>query len=281
MHLLLLNYEADNFGRKKSRRKIKSLTDLLSQSYDNSLREEENLNLEGLWVYKFMFFPQLTQWAKVRLILPLNRQIARVGRRSLSPHSANCKLQVNRLWQDFPSAQDKFHSASFHCTGTGRKQSKYRHQRAVFTPTGAPRKLRRGAYGTWNQHPPTLDVSRWDLPEVHGVKIHQLENTHGTRRELCPASLPAALQGFWSVWATVCLILAQPSSVLLIWHQGRYLVGGRMCPGPAHGLGALMFPYLVTCVIWLCCFKMKSISKESMFSCFLLCLSNRIFLKTN
>lgn len=144
MHLLLLNYEADNFGRKKSRRKIKSLTDFLSQSYDNSLREEENLNLEGLWVYKFMFFPQLTQWAKVRLILPLNRQIARVGRRSLSPHSANCKLQVNRLWQDFPSAQDKFHSASFHCTGTGRKQSKYRHQRAVFTPTGAPRKLRRG-----------------------------------------------------------------------------------------------------------------------------------------
>lgn len=71
------------------------------------------------------------------------------------------------------------------------------------------------------------------------------ENTHDAGRELCPALLPATLQGFWGVWAAVWLILAQPGSVLLIWHQRRYLVASRMCPGPTHGLGALRSP-----VVW-------------------------------
>lgn len=47
-----------------------------------------------------------------------------------------------------------------------------------------------------------------------------------------------------------------------------------MCPGTAHSLGALRFPvvsaflavYLGTCVFWLCCSRIKSVSEESMFS---------------
>lgn len=59
-----------HFRRKKSRRKIKSLIDLLSLSYDNSVREEENLDLEGIWVYKFMIFPSVDAMSQGRINPP-------------------------------------------------------------------------------------------------------------------------------------------------------------------------------------------------------------------
>lgn len=106
----------------------------------------------------------------------------RAGRGPLSPHSASFKLEVDRHWQRgepgvFPSAQHQCHSAASHIMGTGRKESKCRHQTALLAPRDTTRELRRSHHGTLHQHPPTLGESCWRLSRASRREVTLLTKT--------------------------------------------------------------------------------------------------------
>lgn len=157
--------------------------------------------------------------------------MAGAGRRSLSPRSASFKLQVDRHWwgrwpEGFPSAQHQPPSAASRSAGTGRKQSKCRHQRALLAPRDATRELRRGHRGI--SIPPLWGSHAGGFPEHHSVKLHHLQKIPWDwETAVCclPASSPA---GFPKCLVSVWLVLGLPGCVLLSWRLVRYLAGGRM-----------------------------------------------------
>lgn len=99
---------------------------------------------------------------------------------------------ARRRPEDFPSAQHQPPSAASHSAGTGRKQSKCRHQRALLAPRDATRELRRRHHGI--SILPLWGIHAGGFPEHHSVKLRHLQKIPWDwETAVCclPASSPA------------------------------------------------------------------------------------------
>lgn len=182
--------------------------------------------------------------------------MARAGRRSLILHSASFKLQVDKCWQRgrpgvFPWVQHQSHFAASHGTGTGRKQSKCRHQTSwehFLLPEILPGSSERVTMTHGISILPLCGSHASGFPEIHNVKLHHLQEfpwDWETAVSRLPDSSPARFLkclGFCMVSPEslrLCPIELAPGQI----SSRRQDVGTYR---PADGLGALRFPVVLS-----------------------------------